>query len=351
MSEAAEAWDWPFNLADLTAGLRLWKDDRSLEIQSVEAQPLSHPPCMGRIRALEVTYRSQGETDVERLVVKEPRAITRTGLAGAGRRELGFYRWLASELPLRTPVLVAASPLGEWLLMEELPSRMPPDAWQEEDYLRAIDLLVTMHTRFWGMGDDLGMYAWLSRPWESDYDVHVSAAANAIQRMVTDGQPAGLVGVPERMHVLAELTTHADQVVKPLRAQPFTLIHGDFWPGNLAVLNGGFAAYDWQLAAVGPGIVDLVVLMKKSEWWFDDCPFDPGRLLARYTEGIAAGTGFHWDDQELQELFDHALMWRFLQEWLDLLAASPEPLLQTRMPQLDEVWLNPIRQAIQRRLT
>ena len=351
MTDAVDAWEWPFNLADLTAGLRLWKDDRTLQVESVLPRPLSHLPCMGRIRALAVQYRSEEGDGEARLVVKEPRAITRTGLAGTGRRELSFYRWLAPELPLRTPTLVAASPMGEWLLMEQLSSRVPPAGWTEDVYLQAVDMLVTMHARFWNMGLDLGMYAWLSRPWESDYDVHVSAAANAIQRMVMDGEPAGLVAVPERMHVLAQLTTRADQVVAPLRAQPFTLIHGDFWPGNLAVLAEGFGTYDWQLVAVGPGIVDLVVLMKKSEWWFDDCAYDSGRLLARYTEGIAAATGFHWRDVDTQMLFDHALMWRFIQEWLDLLAASPEPLLQTRMTQLDEVWLNPIRQAIRRWLT
>ena len=341
---------WPFTIADLTAAIRLMLEDRSLRVDEIVPLPLSHLPCMGRIRAMLVSYQSEEGEGSIRLVVKEPRAITRTGLAGAGVREVGVYRWLASELPLRTPQLLAASPVGEWLLMEEVRSRKPPDGWGEVEYLGAVDALVALHSRFWGMGEDLGAYPWLSRPWESDFEVHVSAAANAIARMVTQGEPDGITMQPARMRVLAALTTQADKVAAPLRAQPFTLLHGDFWPGNLALLDDEFAVYDWQLTGVGPGIMDVIVLIKKSEWWFDNPPFDPQRLLARYAEGIKSTVGLGWTEEEQEELVDHALMWRFMQEWVDLLAASPEAVLRTRSAQLEKVWLNPIRDAIRRRL-
>jgi hypothetical protein len=44
-------------------------------------------------------------------------------------------------------------------------------------------------------------------------------------------------------------------------------------------------------------------------------------------------------------------MWRFLQEWLDLLAASPDAILATSAEQLDEVWLDPVAAAVARRLS
>jgi len=350
MIDQSVVWDWPFQMADLAAGLRLSIGDRTLQVDAIETIPIAHPPCMGRIRALGVHYHGGGGSGLKRLVLKEPRAITRTGLAGAGRREVGVYRWLGTELPLRTPELVAASPVGDWLLLEEVSSLSAPADWTEGAYLGAVDLLVALHSRFWGMGEDLGMFTWLSRPWDSDYEVHISAAANAIERMVQDGEPAGITTVPIRMKVLAALTTQADQVAAPLRAQPFTLIHGDFWPGNIALQDDGYSVYDWQLAAIGPGIMDMVVLLKKSEWWFDNVPFDANRLLAHYLDGMRASTGVEWSQESLEELVDHALMWHFMQEWVDLLAASPEPLLRTRATQLDEVWLNPIQQAIHRRL-
>ncbi|NIN93721.1 MAG: hypothetical protein GTO49_01755, partial [Anaerolineae bacterium] len=57
-----------------------------------------------------------------------------------------------------------------------------------------------------------------------------------------------------------------------------------------------------------------------------------------------------WAAEEWSELWDHALMWRFLQEWVDLLAASPDPLLETRADQLDQVWLEPVSAAVEKRL-
>ena len=60
--------------------------------------------------------------------------------------------------------------------------------------------------------------------------------------------------------------------------------------------------------------------------------------------------GLAWEDSEWQELWDHALIWRFLQEWLDLIAASPGALLKTRSKQLDAVWLDPVTEAVTRRL-
>jgi hypothetical protein len=43
-------------------------------------------------------------------------------------------------------------------------------------------------------------------------------------------------------------------------------------------------------------------------------------------------------------------MWRFVQEWLDLLAVIPLPVLATRAEQLDAVWLQPVEDALSRRL-
>jgi len=39
-----------------------------------------------------------------------------------------------------------------------------------------------------------------------------------------------------------------------------------------------------------------------------------------------------------------------LQDWIDLLAVTPEPLLLTRAKQLESVWLIPVERAIERRL-
>jgi aminoglycoside phosphotransferase (APT) family kinase protein len=191
----------------------------------------------------------------------------------------------------------------------------------------------------------------LGRPLTADFEVHVSVAAQAIQQIVN--YPGGEFPMwgPERMRLLGQLTAQAERLAATLRRQPSTFLHGDYWPGNIAVLqDGSQAVYDWQLAAVGPAVLDLLVFIKKSQWWFSELPVSPDALIAIYREEIQARVGLVWEDSEWQELWDHALIWRFLQEWLDLIAVSPGALLKTRGKQLDSVWLDPVTEAVARRL-
>jgi hypothetical protein len=287
----------------------------------------------------------------QRLVVKEPQGTTRTGLAGAGRREIGVYRSLASELPLEVPVLVAASSSGDWLLMEEIALDHNPNQWQADDYRLAIQQLINLHDRFWGLEEDLTTFTWLGHPLRADFEIHVAAAAKAIQRIVHKGEPEPIASHPERMSVLATLTTMADEVIAPLIEQPATLLHGDYWPGNIMVDRQGHqVVLDWQLTGIGPGIIDLLVFANKSIWWFDPLPLSVEDMVDLYRQAITRRTGMEWSDSEWDVLWDHALMWRFLQEWVDLLAATPPPLLEAQATMLDEVWLDPVSQAVSKRL-
>jgi hypothetical protein len=326
--------------------------DTSAAVQSVK--PLAMPsrrPSIGILRAMEVEYLLGDETQTCRLVVKEPHGTTRTGLAGAGRREVGVYQSLADHLPIEVPRLIAASPVGDWLLMQAFESEREPEAWCNADYRRAIEALVELHDRFWGLGSDFDAFPWLGRPLSADFEVHVAAADKAIDRALHQGEPGLLVGVQERMQLLRALTKNAERVVSPLRQEPSTLLHGDYWPGNIAVLEGDRQiVYDWQLASVGAGVMDLLSFVNKSVWWFDPLPMGQNEIINWYRQGMQKQCGVHWSDGVWEVLWDHALMWRFLQEWVDLLAASPEALLEARAEQLDQVWLHPVAEAVGRRL-
>jgi hypothetical protein len=347
-----EEWVWPFSAADLTAGLRRYVEDNSLQITSLAASTLSHRrPAIGRITGLEVGYSGDRGHGSLKLVVKEPRGTTRTGLAGAGRREVGFYSSLASQIPMLTPGLVAFSREGDWIVLEYLESAREPPSWTRSDYDRSIESLVGLHDRFWALTEDLGAFFWLSDPVGADYEVHVAAAGKAIQDMIEVGRPRALAGSPERVALLTRLTREAERVVKPLRSEPGTLLHGDYWPGNIAILpSQAQVVYDWQLAGVGPAVMDLLVLINKTDWWFGPLGEERQRLIDYYRARLEARCGVAWEDAEWEMLWDHALMWRFLQEWLDLLAATPEALLATRADQLDTVWLAPLKAAVDRRL-
>lgn len=326
--------------------------DTSASVQGVE--PLAMPsrrPAIGILRAMEVEYVLGDDTQTCRLVVKEPHGTTRTGLAGAGRREVGVYQSLADHLPIEVPRLIAASPVGNWLLMQTFESEREPEDWNNADYHRAIEALVELHDRFWGLGSDFDAFPWLGRPLSADFEVHVAAADKAIDRALHQGEPELLVGVQERMKLLRALTKNAERVVSPLRQEPATLLHGDYWPGNIAVLKGDRQiVYDWQMASVGAGIMDLLSFVNKSVWWFDPLPTDQEEIINWYRQGMSKQCGVCWSDEDWTVLWDHALMWRFLQEWVDLLAASPAAILEARAEQLDEVWLHPVADAVGRRI-
>lgn len=351
-NEEQPDWIWPFSRSKLTAGIRRYKGDTSLQVESVQPRSVSHQrPAIGSLQGLTVSFRGRDVEGELHLVVKEPQGSTRTGLAGAGRREVGIYESLASQLPLRTPSLICAGSGGAWLLLEDVEQSLLPSDWSETDYWTAVKALAALHDRFWDLGEDLDVFPWLGRPLSVDFEVHVTAAAQAVQRIVDMTSADLRVVDQERLRLLARLTAGAEQVAARLRRLPKTLLHGDYWPGNIAVLqDGSQAVYDWQLAAVGPAVLDLLVFVKNSQWYFGGMPVSESDLIDVYRDEIKSRTGIGWDDAQWQEQWDYAMIWRFIQEWLDLIAASPEALLTTRGKELDRVWFKPVANAIQRRL-
>ena len=356
MSEARGAgpggWAWPFSLSDLTAGLRKYLDDPTLAVGDV--QPMTLPfqkPAIGRVRGIGVSYRARKSTGRLSLVVKEPAGSTRIGLAGVGRREVGVYRHLGPQLPLAMPKFIAGSPNGNWIILEAILFGRSPSLWTQAVFFEAIDNLIRLHDRFWGLREDLGNFAWLSRPLEGDFDVYLAAATHAIDRILRQGTPASLARSPERLALLKRLTEQAGAIADPLRQETATLLHGDYWPGNIALdRDGRLVVYDWQLTGIGPPILDLLTFVKKTEWWFPGAAVSTAEIVQHYRDGIAGLQGQRWNDDSWDRLWDHALLWRFLQEWLDLLAAIPESLLVASSGQLEEVWLDPVAQALARQL-
>ncbi len=356
---------WPFSTAELTAGLRRYFAEPTLQVAELAEQPM--PAALhssrGSVRGLHVTYTAGASTHTVDCVVKEPGGDVRPGLANAGLREAGIYRSLSIQLPMPTPALITADPAGAWLVIEAVEAQPAPEPWTADEYLQALALLARLHERFWGLADDLSAYPWLARPLTLDYEIHVYAAAQALGEIVRQEWPPLIAHSLQTLGTLGQIISQAEAVVQPLRAAPFTLLHGDFWAGNVVRdVEGDLVVLDWQLAGLGPGVLDLVVFVTTSQWEPrsqieplgsfapPELPLPPPKLISRYRREIARLLGQRWSDAEWSELWDHALLWRFLQEMLPWLASVSHTEFLSREQLFAEVWLIPVLAAADRRL-
>lgn len=82
---------------------------------------------------------------------------------------------------------------------------------------------------------------------------------------------------------LARLVAGWERVVERLSEWPVSLVHGEFYPSNVLVQQGHGGArvrpVDWELAGVGPGLLDLAALTAGE--WNDD---QRHRLVTAYYE-------------------------------------------------------------------
>lgn len=341
---------WAFRNAELTAGLRRFTGDPTLTIQQLQEQPIvDSRPSVARLRGLRVLCEgSTGKREFS-LVLKEAQqqGNTRAGTINAGRREILFYQHLAEHLPVRTPRLFAADADGEWLLMNLLPPARAPQDWRTEDYCLATDQLVVLHDRFWGLGNDLRVYAWLARPLDADFQVHVNVAEQAVQQLSAALPQGNRQNHQEIIQLLARITANANHIAETLNHAPQTLLHGDYWPDNLHIFeDGSITVYDWQQVGIGPAVLDVVTFIQNSLWRLEPLPISAEELVAYYRAGVRRFMGYVWQDEDWQKQWDYALLWSFIVNWVDILSSMPQALMQTRIEALERIWLQPIRRAV-----
>jgi aminoglycoside phosphotransferase (APT) family kinase protein len=96
-----------------------------------------------------------------------------------------------------------------------------------------------------------------------------------------------LAGDGERERSLEWLAERYDAVVAGLLSLPRTLLHGEFYASNVLVDGGSgicrVAAVDWELAARGPGLIDLAALVS-GDWGEPD----RDRIVAAYRSVVGA---------------------------------------------------------------
>ena len=335
---------WPFTTAELTAALRRYLDDADLRILNISEEPIDARHAMGLIRGVGIDLERARHEEHYSYVLKEPQA-TRLGLAGAGRREVGLYRSLTTQLTLTVPELVACDSTGTWLMLEPYPTEVQPEHWTADHYRQAVVNLVKLHDRFWNLGEDLMAYPWLGRPLTAELNVYVMAAAQAMEIIFQRGTPSVVTDSMRFATTLARLISEAEIVSRFLQSTPQTLLHGDYWPGNISVdEDGHHVVYDWQMVSVGPGVIDLLVLINNSRMLLSPLSVEPAELIELYRSEIAVRGGKTWSQVEWEFLWDFSMMWRFVQEWFSLLAQPTKYVIHDYL--LEQVWLEPLDRAV-----
>ena len=342
---------WPFTVAELTAGLRRYFAQPALHVRALDTSANPHAARANEAQGLVVTYAVDGSPATIECVVKQPRAAGRAGLAHPGVREAGLYRALAVQLPMATPTLIAADSAGSWLVFEAVESAPATAPWDAGEFQAAETLLVSLHERFWGLAEDLSAYPWLARPLTLDFEIHVYAAAQALGRIVRYEQPAPIAQSAQVLSTLGQIISQADRVVQPLRALPFTLLHGNFWQRNLLRdEDDDPIVLDWQLAAIAPGLLDLLVMVTNTRWEYGGLPAPQDTLTGHYRAELKRCLHVEWTDVEWARLWDHALLWVFLQEKLSWAARAAPADFAAHAARFDEIWLQPVLAAAERRL-
>lgn len=337
---------WPFSLAELTAGLRRYFDDFSVQVMGVRA--VDTPAPATATRAIEIAYRAGGDPTLHTMLgwLKEPRDTSRAGLVGAGVCELGVYRALAGQLAVQLPTLIIADPAGRWLVFEAV--TVTP--WHMADTHRAVRTLADIHERFWGLADDLSVYPWLNRPLTTDFEVHVYAAAQAIEKILRQDHPQRLSRDYGLLMVLGQLVAEAESVARALNAQPQTLLHGDFCPRHLLLADDQPLICNWHLAGVGPPTLDVLTLASALCLEHQATPADLADLIHCYRHEIARRQLAQWDEDAWQSLWDYSLMWLFMQNMAGWAAQATPAEFTARAGCFESFWLQPLMQAAQRRL-
>lgn len=194
-----------------------------------------------------------------------------TFLHDPGREPAVYASLLSGSVPgppRYCGALVEADAGRHWLFVEWVEGRELYQVGELELWAAAARWLGELHARFRGEAGPDGALPLV----ECD---------QAYYRCWLDRARGFAEGEPDRARLLEWLAERYDAVVEELLSLPQTLLHGEFYASNVLVAEGRrVAPVDWELAARGPGVVDLAALV--SGGWDES---ERARLVAAYREG------------------------------------------------------------------
>jgi hypothetical protein len=315
----------PQALSRLINAGTLQPDRTPVVISSVQHQPI--PSVSSNCHNLVLSIEQEGEPTLPRsLFVKLPMEsrVTRWffSIINVWRLESYFFRHVARQLPLRTPITYATRCQGTrfYLVQENLHEDPGVELFTNPDMMagpslalvyRCLDTFARLHACHFGLSLQEREKILPMR-----YHLFLSPATGLVSRMLNrhalnpcmQKQPGA---IPLAVAQDYQLTINNwDALLAYWFSGPLSLLHGDSHLGNFFVCGDEMGMLDWQAPHWGKGIRDVQYFL------IDSLPIDvlaahERELVAYYVErrghyGAALDMGQAW--QEYRSFTFHTLM-------------------------------------------
>lgn len=278
------------------------------EVTSVRYSPIGgNVGVLGEVGVLSVEYG--GPTDLPsqflgKCPLDDDVARMYNSVMRYYRREAGFYRDLADEVPMRVARcwVNASEEDRHILLLEYFDDATPGDVLHGttfENMLGLVGSMAQLHGRYW-MDERVRALDWMFLFTEPSllmgFDVVTATWPMAIAE-APDAVPADLAALIEGPYLV---DIPRERWIEAYSARPWTLVHGDYELENVLFLPDGRAAIvDWQGVMVGFPAMDLGFTLAIS-----GSPESVARereLLDHYRTTLAAAGGPDWSHDELMD--------------------------------------------------
>jgi hypothetical protein len=204
----------------------------------------------------------------------------------------------------------------DWVLMEALPQEgiWPRAFWTAEHYRMALAALAEMHARWWDRPPSADDYPWVWMP-TGAHTRELLEDARAALLEIEAAEWREKFFTREMLRAWMGVVDDPSGLLDILSGVPQTLIHGDYWPGNIAMRPDGPAVFDWQQVGVGPAAYDLACFHASSRWWFGRLPLTLIEMRSHYMACLSERLGYHVDRYIFDMGMDAARAWRFAVLW------------------------------------
>ena len=229
--------------------------ERACRVTELRRRPSPYRTSFG-LEELEVTL---DESEPLELIFKDLSWATlddrgrmaKPGLLYDPTREIEVYRRLLAPADFGTPryygSVVDPDRDRYWLFLERVAGVELYQVGELERWKEAAGWLAVLHSRF---AEDVERHAADARLLRHERAYY----GRWIEQALDHARPEARSG-------LEWLASRYDAVVERLLALPTTVVHGEFYASNVLVAGGGrVAPVDWEVAAAGPGLIDLAAL-------------------------------------------------------------------------------------------